>query len=243
MVSDSQEEAVRAFALGLPGAWEDPLPGRSSIKVGNKAFAFLGAPVGGMGVKLPESGGVLLTMSFARPYGYGLGKSGWVEIALGAGDGASADLLLKCVAESYRAVAPKSLVAQMDAGGKTETSHGGPTSVMPLLEGQFSRGRIFGSPTSAMPILSGVIFTTPTSRKLISPMLTFGTLILKTPPLNLAGFPKRVTCPTLNHGRRPSSPQSIVFLRLASIVLTLPALEISSKRFKQSKLLTISTLL
>lgn len=126
MVSDSQEEAVRAFALGLPGAWEDPLPGRISFKVGNKVFVFLGAPVGGMGVKLPESGGVLLTMSFARPYGYGLGKSGWVEIALGDGDGASADLLLKCVAESYRAVAPKSLIAQMDAGRKTETSDAPP---------------------------------------------------------------------------------------------------------------------
>lgn len=120
-MSDSQEEAVRAFALGLPGAWEDPLPGRISFKVGNKVFVFLGAPVGGMGVKLPESGGVLLTMSFARPYGYGLGKSGWVEITLGDGDGASADLLLKCVAESYRAVAPKTLVAQIDAGGEIET--------------------------------------------------------------------------------------------------------------------------
>ena len=125
-MSDSQEEAVRAFALGLPGAWEDPLPGRISFKVGNKVFVFLGAPVGGMGVKLPESGGVLLTMSFARPYGYGLGKSGWVEITLGDGDGASADLLLKCVAESYRALAPKSLVAQMDAGGKTETGEASP---------------------------------------------------------------------------------------------------------------------
>lgn len=123
---DSQEEAVRAFALGLPGAWEDLLPGRISFKVGNKVFVFLGAPVGGMGVKLPESGGVLLTMSFARPYGYGLGKSRWVEIALGAGDGASADLLLKCVKESYRAVAPKTLVAQMDAGGKTETGDAPP---------------------------------------------------------------------------------------------------------------------
>ena len=116
------KEAIRAFALGLPGAWEDHPWGESAIKVGAKVFAFLGAPgpgAGRMGVKLPESGGALLAMPFARPMGYGLGKNGWVQMAFGedGGEAPPLDLLLECVAESYRAVAPKSLVKQMDAGG------------------------------------------------------------------------------------------------------------------------------
>lgn len=114
-MSDSPKEAVRAFALGLPGAWEDHPWGESAIKVGAKVFAFLGAPghgSGGMGVKLPESGGAILAMPFARPMGYGLGKSGWVEVAFDGdcGEAPPLDLLLECVAESYRAVAPKSLI-------------------------------------------------------------------------------------------------------------------------------------
>ena len=120
-MSDSPKEAVRAFALGLPGAWEDFPWGESAVKVGTKVFAFLGVPGPGdgrMGVKLPESGGALLAAAFARPMGYGLGKSGWVEVAFGedGGEAPPLDLLLECVAESYRAVAPKSLVAQMNAG-------------------------------------------------------------------------------------------------------------------------------
>ncbi len=120
--SDSAKEAVRAFALGLPGAWEDHPWGESAIKAGGKVFAFLGAPgpgFGRMGVKLPESGGALLSTPFARPMGYGLGKSGWVEVAFGesGGEAPPLDLLLECVEESYRAVAPKALVRQLDAGG------------------------------------------------------------------------------------------------------------------------------
>ena len=120
-MSDSAKEAVRAFALDLPGAWEDHPWDESAIKVGAKVFAFLGAPgpgSGRMGVKLPESGGALMAMPFARPMGYGLGKSGWVEMAFGedGGEAPTLDLLMECVAESYRAVAPKSLVSQMGAG-------------------------------------------------------------------------------------------------------------------------------
>ena len=63
------KEAVRDFALGLPGAWEDHPWGESAMKVGKKVFAFLGVPGTGfgMGVKLPDSAGALLTMPFVRP--------------------------------------------------------------------------------------------------------------------------------------------------------------------------------
>ncbi len=120
-VEGSLKDAVREYALGLPGAWEDHPWGESAIKVGKKVFAFLGVPGTGfgMGVKLPQSSGALLSMPFARPAGYGLGRSGWVEMTF-AEDDADApplDLLLECVEESYRAIAPKTLVKELDARG------------------------------------------------------------------------------------------------------------------------------
>ncbi len=116
-LSDSTKDAVRAFALGLPGAWEDHPWGESAIKVGKKVFAFLGVPGAGFGmsVKLPDSGGAVLAEPFARPAGYGLGKSGWVEMTFGADEEPPLGLLLECVLESYRAVAPKALAKELDA--------------------------------------------------------------------------------------------------------------------------------
>lgn len=115
------KDAVREYALGLPGAWEDHPWGESAIKVGKKVFAFLGVPGTGfgMGVKLPDSSGALLSMPFARPAGYGLGRSGWVEMRFGEDDADAPplDLLLEWIEESYRAVAPKTLVKELDAQG------------------------------------------------------------------------------------------------------------------------------
>ena len=117
MAPNSAKDAVRAFALGLPGAWEDHPWGESAIKVGKKVFACLGVPGPGFGmsVKLPDSGGAILAAPFARPAGYGLGKSGWVEMTFGADEEPPLDLLLECVLESYRAVAPKTLAQELDA--------------------------------------------------------------------------------------------------------------------------------
>lgn len=114
---ESPKDAVREFALSLPGAWEDHPWGESAVKVGKKVFAFLGVPGGdfGMGVKLPDSGGAMLAMPFAQPAGYGLGRSGWVEMRFAEGVEPPLDLLLECVEESYRAIAPKTLVRELDA--------------------------------------------------------------------------------------------------------------------------------
>ena len=117
----SLKEAVREYALGLPGAWEDHPWGESAIKVGKKVFAFLGVPGAGfgMGVKLPYSSGALLSMPFARPAGYNLGRSGWVEMTFAEDDAGAPplELLREWVEESYRAVAPKTLVKELDARG------------------------------------------------------------------------------------------------------------------------------
>lgn len=110
------EEAVRKHALSYPNTHEDFPWGHSAIKVGKKAFVFMGTDGGGFGlsVKLAQSHQAALTLPFAQPTGYGLGKSGWVSAEFGPEDEPPLGLLRQWVDESYRAVAPKTLVKQLD---------------------------------------------------------------------------------------------------------------------------------
>jgi predicted DNA-binding protein (MmcQ/YjbR family) len=86
------------------------------VKVAKKVFVFLGTDDGdrpGFGVKLVESLDQALSLPGASPMGYGLGKAGWVTVRLD-GDLPPEGVLLDWVEESYRAVAPKRLVAALD---------------------------------------------------------------------------------------------------------------------------------
>jgi predicted DNA-binding protein (MmcQ/YjbR family) len=109
---------VVKFALGLPGAWEDHPWDEIVAKVGKKVFAFFGQPDGeygpGMTVKLRESHGEALGVEGASPSGYGLGKAGWVSIEFGDRT-PPLGVLTDWIEESYRLVAPKRLVAELDA--------------------------------------------------------------------------------------------------------------------------------
>ncbi|ARZ66795.1 MmcQ/YjbR family DNA-binding protein [Streptomyces sp. HU2014] len=112
--------AVRAFALGLPGTVEEfPWEDDAVIKVNKKIFVFLGSEgnteTPGISVKLKdeEAHGHALTVPGAAPTGYGLGRSGWVSVPLGGGT--PVELLCDWVEESYRTIAPKRLVAELDA--------------------------------------------------------------------------------------------------------------------------------
>jgi hypothetical protein len=55
-----------------------------------------------------------LSLPFASPTGYGLGKSGWVTARFAAKDKPPLEMLRKWIEESYRAVAPKELVKLLD---------------------------------------------------------------------------------------------------------------------------------
>ena len=116
--------ALRDFALGYPGAHEEFPWGERVIKVGKKVFVFLGMADGaelGLSVKLPESGPMALLLPFAEPTGYGLGKSGWVSAHFAASEAPPLGMLREWIDESYRAVAPKKLVAKQVAGITGET--------------------------------------------------------------------------------------------------------------------------
>lgn len=107
-------QRVRQFALGLPGAWEDFPWGEVVVKVNKKVFVFLGQEAGddpGMSVKLTDSHEHALACPGAAPTGYGLGKAGWVSVPFGD---LEVDLLQDWVEESYRNVATKKLISQLD---------------------------------------------------------------------------------------------------------------------------------
>ena len=106
------ENALRAFALKYPGAAEEFPWGERVIKVAGKIFVFLGIFEERLrvGVKLPVSSEMALTLAFVTPTGYGLAKAGWVTATFGKGDEIPSQLLRGWIDQSYRAVAPKKLV-------------------------------------------------------------------------------------------------------------------------------------
>lgn len=115
---DEMRARLRSYALTLPEAHEAGPWGESVVKVRNKIFLFLGPdgePAPGFGVKLPESNEEALALPGVVPSEYGLGKSGWVNVTIPAGDAADPELYLEWVQESYRAVAPKRLARTLDA--------------------------------------------------------------------------------------------------------------------------------
>jgi predicted DNA-binding protein (MmcQ/YjbR family) len=103
------------FALAFPEAHADqPWENDTVAKVRGKIFVFFGGPASKqLTVKLVESNSHALSIEGARPSAYGLGKSGWVTVPLRA-DGVTADVLRDWIEESYRVVAPKKLVAELD---------------------------------------------------------------------------------------------------------------------------------
>ena len=113
---DRAMSELRAFGAAYPGAHsKSPWPGHDDLAVNNKTFAYLsldGEPFS-MSVKLPFTGQEARSLAFARPAEYGLGKSGWVTFEPTADQMPPMRQLKSWLDESYRAQAPKKLVAQI----------------------------------------------------------------------------------------------------------------------------------
>ncbi|HWM19454.1 MAG TPA: MmcQ/YjbR family DNA-binding protein [Ilumatobacteraceae bacterium] len=109
--------SLKSLALGLPGAWPDNPWGDSVVKVGKKIFVFLGEGTEepGITVKVPESHDHAMSFAGAMPTGYGLGKAGWVTIPVAGLGGDDAEVLHDFVEESYRNIATKKLIKELDA--------------------------------------------------------------------------------------------------------------------------------
>ena len=112
MTTHPLAEPLRAFALGLPEAWEDHPWGVEPVaKVGKKVFVFFGVPDPdrpfGLTVKLPQSFDLAMSLPWAKNPGYGLDRGRWVWLS--PPDDAPLEMLTDWIEESYRAVAPKAL--------------------------------------------------------------------------------------------------------------------------------------
>ena len=113
---DTVRRKLKEFGLSYPEAHsKSPWPGHDDLAVRNKTFAYLNAAGEPLSIscKLPLTGQMALTLPFAKPTGYGLGKSGWVTATFGPKEAPPLDLLKDWIDESYRVQAPKKLVATL----------------------------------------------------------------------------------------------------------------------------------
>ena len=112
--------ALKKHALSYPEAWEDHPWGGTVAKVRKKIFCSLGHSPDSdeficLSAKLPESEAQALDLEGTEPTHYGLGKHGWVTFRLLPEDMPDIEVLKGYIDESYRTIAPKTLVKQLDA--------------------------------------------------------------------------------------------------------------------------------
>ena len=110
------ESALRDYALGFPEATEEFPWGERAIKVKGKVFLFMRADdeVVSFSVKLPHSRFFVLDPPNTEPTPYGLGKHGWVTARFPRAPKDAVETYKMWIEESYRAVAPKKLVATLN---------------------------------------------------------------------------------------------------------------------------------
>ena len=115
MAKSKAFQKLRDAALAYPETHEDHPWGETAIKVKGKAFVFMGEGADGFGfsVKLPKSGPAVLKKKFAEPTHYGLGKHGWVSCSFKRDADVPMSDALAWIDESFRAVAPKRVVAKL----------------------------------------------------------------------------------------------------------------------------------
>ena len=106
-------QAIRKHALAYPDTTEEFPWGESAFKVKGKTFVFMRDDDSGLSfsVKVPNSRDLALSLPGAEPTHYGLGAKGWVTIV--PDKGTPMHVLGFLIDESFRAVAPKRLLAQL----------------------------------------------------------------------------------------------------------------------------------
>jgi predicted DNA-binding protein (MmcQ/YjbR family) len=119
MTVKQAEQKLIKFALTYPEAVLEHPWGHDAVKVKGKMFATFGGEANdpnefSLTVKLPISSEMALTLPWIEKTGYGLGKSGWVTARLKAGGDFDIETKKGWIDQSYRAVAPKTLVKALN---------------------------------------------------------------------------------------------------------------------------------
>lgn len=106
-------QAIRKQALGYPETAEEFPWGESAFKVKGKTFIFMRDDDTGVSfsVKVPNSRDLALSLPGSEPTHYGLGAKGWVTLK--PSSKTALHVLQFLVDESYRAIAPKKVVAAL----------------------------------------------------------------------------------------------------------------------------------
>jgi predicted DNA-binding protein (MmcQ/YjbR family) len=114
---------VEEIALALPEATRvdiEAWDGEPTFRVRGKNFIFANPQGTQLTVKLPkdEAAAVVAAEPGAKPAGYGLGRHGWVSLAV-APDASEDrwDQIAEWIRISYTLVAPKSLARRVDPAG------------------------------------------------------------------------------------------------------------------------------
>jgi predicted DNA-binding protein (MmcQ/YjbR family) len=140
--TDGALRELREYGLRYPGAHlKSPWPGHLDLAVKDKTFAYLsveGEPFA-ISCKLPVTNAVALHLPFTSPTEYGLGKSGWVSAKFPDGK-IPLDMLKEWIDESYRAQAPKKLVASL--GSAAPAGRNAPVAKKPRRKQPAARGKV-----------------------------------------------------------------------------------------------------
>ncbi len=110
-------ENLRAAALALPETSEGTSCVNRSFKARKKNFLFVGEKTEGVRVmfKLGPSLDAARHLAALRPDHVSVGNTGWVTLLFPADQAPALGLLQAWVVESYRLLAPKTLVKALDA--------------------------------------------------------------------------------------------------------------------------------
>lgn len=110
------QDELEGFALSLPEAWFDTPWDESRVtKVRKQIFAFYGdqdAP--SIGVRLVESLDEAMALPGASAMSYGMGDDGWTNVPIPGLDNGATDMLHHFIEESFRSIAPRTLIEQLD---------------------------------------------------------------------------------------------------------------------------------
>ena len=111
-------KTLRSHALSYPATTEAFPWGESAFKVKGKTFVFMRADPDDVSfsVKLGKSRKKALALPGSERTHYGLGAKGWVTLR--PRTKTSLELLLSFVDESYRAIAPKRVLEELEARGE-----------------------------------------------------------------------------------------------------------------------------
>lgn len=115
--SNELADHLGRVALSYPGVETGPSCNNMAYKAAGKAFVFVGVRPDRCEVrlKLGASYAEAERLAAASPSVWEAGKFGWVKVTLPNGEGAPDGLLERWLEESYRLLAKKTLVRELDA--------------------------------------------------------------------------------------------------------------------------------